>query len=506
MPPIQNETQTIKRKYFESNNSTDNESESVNKIHSTISADSGCMSFGSTYSHISADSGYISPGITSTNTSADSGYGTPVFTSINTSVDHGHITPGTIYPNVSTESRCPSPSDSPAHKLIDSQFEILKTTCDSLNDLSDDVDNMFVDMRQLCKNVIESNEPDIIEREPIEFQDIPDTWVLINIPTIYPNASDDQYPDISLNNTFAIEYDILCKFVTKVLVAESSSYQHQYALMNELIDHVFSMNPNFENTNYGSIMLKFSIILDKMKLSDDFIGTSSLGISFDVIRKYECDPFTHLLKSATEMPYMNYYFYSQLENEDAVARVREYMNDTDYNRIQYTMLMFEKTMLFEPDRAYDRLVSFINVYFLYLCLLSHANPLKHHAMLNMVHHYLSLVCDSTIRSRHIEIWRKHSSTKSMISDISNNYKSHVQAIIVTEKAPERFANFMSTIKQDARLACMSMTYDNYLDLLKTRIITIPHADGIIREYYELNQTFLRDVISLLTLKIFDDLI
>lgn len=321
--------------------------------------------------------------------------------------------------------------------------------------------------------------------------------VVISVPLIYINADEQNGIDRCTPNLRVMEYAVLEDLIQTAIECMSAGRDQQIDRCNYLITRLASLNSEKQNEgdsadiSYIMEFLQFAVSLGKdFDIEDDYADITNIPVSFDVIRKYENDVNTGILLSAEPHDFNQVPLYSMLrDNPAATQQARALMNDSDYNRIQYYLASFEKTLCFQPGHVYSHTTKVINLALFYLCLLNESRPIANHCSNDIKGNILGYIVDLVVRSRVIQAWQRDQGTKLLLSDMRHNYDSRAPMVQFCQltSARERGQLFMNLLKQRPDLQKFSeqINFELYINNLNKFKLNINNS-----EYYLLNSQFL----------------
>lgn len=204
-----------------------------------------------------------------------------------------------------------------------------------------------------------------IEEEFIASSNITNTQVLINIPTHYVNVTGKN--NKSTKNLRVIEYSVLCDLMQNALLIESESYPQQLEICHDLMQlFIGGLKDDPLAIEVSSLIEQLTKIGKDINLQDEFIALDTTPISFDSFHQFITNEHTHILENAYTTTIRGYHCYSELPEGDR-ARFREMFNpsDTDYNRIQWILYNFTRSLRFDNDRVLDKTIKVTNICLLF---------------------------------------------------------------------------------------------------------------------------------------------
>jgi hypothetical protein len=179
---------------------------------------------------------------------------------------------------------------------------------------------------------------------------------------------------------------------------EHGDRKEQLNISEKLINEILINDNNvMELMNILKNMNEFASQIDVM---EDVTNPTRSSISFDVIRIYNNDPTTGLLTDVIEDVNLEYKLYSQVVEESTVLEIRRLCNDSDFNRMQYILRMFEKSVTLHKDRMFNNAVQISNLLLLYMLIALISESIETHSANDLIYHYMSMIIDITIRSSH----------------------------------------------------------------------------------------------------------
>jgi hypothetical protein len=302
----------------------------------------------------------------------------------------------------------------------------------------------------------------LIDSEFIEIADLKPNMCLISVPFIYVHAKDGV--DKIIPNIRAIEYDKLVELISISITIPKLTQEENNNLTHILINGILkTAEPN--DVYVFEFIKCIATMAENFGLQEQYFDATNCGISFDVIRTYQTDA-NGLLVTAEPSNYNGYLFYSQMaDNQEEILKARAANNDTDYNRMQYTLVSFERAILFQPGYIYNSTISMINLmlFYFHLCVVS--IPIRDHCMADLRANMIGWLVDMIARTRVIHAWQSTPQGQRMLSDIITNYdtNNHNVTLCKLKTARER-ANFISNILDTLQQAKITQT-DAFLKTL-----------------------------------------
>ncbi|KAI5630614.1 OrNVorf119-like [Venturia canescens] len=331
----------------------------------------------------------------------------------------------------------------------------------------------------------------------VEIKDIAKHGVVISIPAVYVSCSE-TVPDRATANLRVIDYQELESLVSHALSIETATtHDDQIMLSKQFVSGITShQKPDATTQQMVNIIeLISAIVRDKVAVLDtEFIDSSTTGISFDVIRRYKNNKTHGLLSSCKASEWHGASFYSQLNPEETL-QARQHLNDTDLNRIYYTLQCFEQTMLFEPQRVYDKTIKITNLCLLYMCLIERSKAVLNLCSNDLKNNLLGFTIDMIIRSRVIGAWRKSRCGNTLLNDIGVNYNNSNPLVMICrlETARDRANCIIELLSNNPKTKHIAtrLSYDEYQRALSQTTQTI---NG--NEYFVLDSKFITSVVAL----------
>lgn len=384
-----------------------------------------------------------------------------------------------------------------------------------LNNMDVDGDNDFVGFgadTEAAAVVDSSNNcritnEELQDREPIEPQEAHRYGVLICVPFLYPHTNEQSSNDKFVPNLRVINYKNLVELTCEARkIAKSNS--------NEQLEICDFYSKRFDAIHDESVqgLIKFlrtSCNLTKeLELNEQHIDIGTEAASFDVIRNFINDKETGLLTSAEPTIVYGYQFYSQIPSEHVPGleqTIRQQTNDTDLNRIYLQMEYFQKALLFRPKFFYGLSLQMVNLALHYLSLVFESIPILNLSSNDLKSNILGYIFDVIIRSRVIQAWHNDVDCKKLLVDIIRNYDpQHYLVMTCCENTAEKRANvFLRLLLQNKKYAQFveKINYTAYKDLLLKSVVVIENES-----YYLINNTFIINIIEMLDLMRFIDLV
>lgn len=346
------------------------------------------------------------------------------------------------------------------------------------------------------------------DSEAIKPEEITDAMCIINVPLIYVDANLDNPQDQVIPNLRAIDYKMFTELMTMAIDIPKLSNDDSVELTHKLIRHLMSNVSNVDDIKSVLEFLEFtSDMSKKFDLDDDYIDVTSECISFDLIRKYIVDK-NGILISADPMAYKKYEFYSQLPTAEDVLLVRNLNHDTDFNRMQFALCSFEKTLTFQPGYIYDKTVKLTNLALWYLILYSMSRRIDTLCSVDLRSNMIAYMIDIVIRTRVIQAWQRSTSGRKLLTDMIKNYdnKNHIVSLCKLATPRERaqymlkiLADMQSSaeVRNDASMKNIpieaivsNLNYDWYEEALETTAQIIHN-----RKYYVFTSDFVVQITS-----------
>lgn len=307
------------------------------------------------------------------------------------------------------------------------------------------------------------NSAELLDQTFIHPRDLQNNeYVVFNLPKIYVSASPD-HEDNSYQNIRAIKYDRLIHFMTKYQNIISMPIEDCQLLIREVFTDLESSKPFESESSSDSdsrtfifqILQLISDLYNKgLKFEQNFIPTNmNTHVSFNVIRKYVLDE-RNMLVSALETPWFstrlqqNVTFYAQLTDEEIVqARIAN--NDTELNRVQYVLKIYENVLLFRPNYILDYMIRYLTIIAFKICLCTHSINVEGMSDNDLVPHYLCLMLDIIIRTRVITAWQRDPQCASMLADMACNYEDNFMShgVILEKNDIDRVRKILSSLRE-----------------------------------------------------------
>lgn len=327
------------------------------------------------------------------------------------------------------------------------------------------------------------------DRPEIKMSEITDDSVLIDLGRFYYRSNDAFEETETLSNLRVIKYsdlENLMKYASHIEYGKT--YSSQKDVINILLPEINKFNDTANNdSSYMYLIEIMHTFILKFEIVDEYDALNTIGISFDNTRQYICDPKTNLLESATDTEIDGKHFYCQFDEKE-IPEIRRKLNDTDYNRFQYILKMFSKTLAFEHTRAYSKISNIMSLVLFHLALLKHSNPLENYSAHDLFTHYLAIMFDILIRSLHFNIWLKNPFCIHYISKLKKADNDLLLNVCTKKTSRERFNYFITFIDNPI---IQSISYDIYESLLKKIEISV---NG--KSYYDFNIKFIMELLSL----------
>lgn len=336
---------------------------------------------------------------------------------------------------------------------------------------------------------ISNNLTDTVEVSPADARN---HGVVINVPLIYINSNEEESIDRVTPNLRVIKYDTLVDLMKIAMKIQTADVNGQIAICDELATKLAQSQEEeykqfIEFLKWGSEMAK------SMDINELYIDVDNVGVTFDVIRNYVCNPETGILVSAIPIGIDGIQLYSQLQNNEAtIQSIREQTNDTDFNRIQYYLAHFEKQLTFTPGYVLNLTTKIINLAFFFMCIYSDSIPISGYCSNDLKGNILSYIVDVVVRSRVMQAWQRDDSTKTLLNDLIKNYdnRNHIIRLIQTPTSRERAQYFLNLVKTKRELAKIldPKFYDRYIDTLEKFKLNIDT-----KNYYLLGAAFITEL-------------
>lgn len=346
------------------------------------------------------------------------------------------------------------------------------------------------------------------DSEAIKPEEITDAMCIINVPLIYVDTDLNDPHDQVIPNLRAIDYKMFTELMTMAMDIPKLSNDESVELTHKLIRHLMSNVSNVDDIKSVLEFLEFtSDMSKKFDLDDDYIDVTSECITFDLIRKYSVD-HNGILVSAEPHPYKTCEFYSQLPNSNDILLVRNLNQDTDFNRMQFALCSFEKTLTFQPGYIYDKTVKLTNLALWYLILYSMSRRIDTLCSVDLRSNMIAYMIDIVIRTRVIQAWQRSISGRKLLTDMIKNYdnKNHIVSLCKLATPRER-AQYMlkiladmqssSEVREDASMKNIpieaivsNLNYDWYEEALETTVQIIHN-----RKYYVFTSDFVVQITS-----------
>lgn len=383
--------------------------------------------------------------------------------------------------------------------------ESTTTSPSSLSSSSSTIETPFSMMNNLTQSVESNSLSDV---DAISLQDIPENMCVINVPFIYIDADLENPNDRVIPNLRAIDYKIFTELMELAITIpqlkndESADLTHK--LINRLISnisHISEIKPVIDFLEYTTDMSR------KFDLDDDYFDITCESISFDMIRKYITDDYG-ILKSIEPTTYKQAAFYSQITDANDVLMARQQNNDTDFNRMQLTLTLFEKSLTFQPGYMYDKSVKLTNLALFYMVLYTISRPIDKLCSANLRSNMIAYILDVIVRTRIIQGWQRVNSSNKLLADLIKNYDSNNYIVgLCRLRTPKERANYMIKTMNDMQSSpelrddpnlknisldtiIQSLNYEWYEQALQTTLQTI---DG--KSYYVFTSDFVLQITS-----------
>lgn len=351
---------------------------------------------------------------------------------------------------------------------------------------------------------------DLLDSEPVPQENVNEYGVVISLPTIIVSANEhDGHPDEARQNLRVIPYERLEELMRIGLEIVESGTERQMKIFEDLFASLVSTygRENEENVQQAKerigdnpletvlgLLGVITSIANDIDIDDTHADLTTCCLSFDMIRKYVNDPTTQLLVSAELCPYEGFVSYSQVENEVTRNAIRRERNDTDLNRFHYALGYFENAMRFVPGFICDRTVKLVNLALLHVWLASASKPICGLSSNTVKANMLAYAFDVIVRSRLLQAWRNHPTTRALLSDIARNYNSN-QIMVMLCKLPDAKSRAKLLLREVARQEQTRaftdvLSYETYERLLEN---TKENIEG--RDFYLLDHSFVFDIMT-----------
>lgn len=308
--------------------------------------------------------------------------------------------------------------------------------------------------------------------------------VLISLPKFFYEARDDINNTKIMQNIRVINMNDLMKLIQIGIRIENVDANGYDDLFHAIL---YEIKTDSETT---SIYLEFATwikeIVTDLEIKQEYDTFDSLGIEFDKIRMYKCNQHTKLLESFEDSSFNGKEFYSLL-NQDEELLARTINNDTDYNRCQYVLSMFEKTYAFQPNRTYNKFTNYIMLTLFNLAILTQTHPLKGFCANDLFVHYMCVMLDTVIRSRHINVWLQKAYSNHFNLDYKPTKGNDYNKIYQLKTSKERFEQFASLLNDKT---ARNQKYEGYLKIINNNITTIENVN-----YYYFNLKYMIEILS-----------
>lgn len=311
-----------------------------------------------------------------------------------------------------------------------------------------------------------------------------DEEVFISIPKFFYEARDDINNTEKTQNMRVINLKNLIRLIQIGIKIEDVDTEDYDNLLNTLL---YEIKSNSETTEmYLDFAKMVKEIVFEFEIKQDYDTFNSLGIEFDKIRTYNCNRNSKLLEGFETSSYNGKEFYSLLNPEEIlIARIEN--NDTDYNRCQYVLSMFEKSYAFEPNRTYNKFTNYIMLTLFCLAILTQSHPVKGYCSNDLFVHYISIMIDTLIRSRHINVWLEKAYSNHFNLDYKPTNANDFNKIYKLRSSKERFEQFASLINDNI---VRNQKYENYLNIINKNILSVEN-----KCYYNFNLDYLFEFLS-----------
>lgn len=351
---------------------------------------------------------------------------------------------------------------------------------------------------------------DLLDSDPVPQDKVNDYGVVISLPIIIVNANEhDAHPDEARQNLRVIPYDRLEELMRIGLEIVETGTERQMKIFEDLFASLVSTygRENEDNVREAKertgdnpletvlgLLGVITSIANDIDIDDAHADLTSCCLSFDMIRKYVNDPTTKLLVSAELSPFEGFVSYSQIENNETRNVVRRERNDTDLNRFHYALGYFENVMKFVPGFVCDRTVKLVNLALLHVWLASASKPISGLSSNTVKANMLAYAFDVIVRSRLLQAWRNHPTTRALLSDIARNYNAN-QIMVMLCKLPDAKSRAKLLLREVARQEQTRaftdvLSYETYEKLLES---TKENIEG--RDFYLLDHRFVFDIMT-----------
>lgn len=337
---------------------------------------------------------------------------------------------------------------------------------------------------------------DLSDADPINPSEVYQHGVVFSVPLIYINADESITVDKVISNLRVMNKNSLTeltKIASDISCADKSG---QLLICDQFVTRLSSS----QDGEYGKFIefLKWGGQIAKdLDVDEEYVDSSSMGITFDLIRNYIVDSNTNVLISAEPIAIDGIQLYSQLGgNRDAIQSIREATNDTDLNRIQFCLAHFEKQLTFSPGYVLNQTIKIINLAFFFMCLYSESSPVLGYSSNDLKGNILAYIVDVVVRSRVMQAWQRDNNTKILLSDLSKNYDNRHNIIKLSQltSARERAQFFLNLIKNKGEVAKVidQNFYNRYISVLEKFKLSIDGCD-----YYLLGASFIAELGTIL---------
>lgn len=315
------------------------------------------------------------------------------------------------------------------------------------------------------------------DSEPLEQQDIPADWVVLEVPSLYLRL-DEAGPDSMLMHRRAVPVDAFIETALLMKAATEADATSQLDLSKRLVDGlVGSLTGGVDKADLDAVQEIIDVTLrtaQSINSSTPYTDTANVTLDFDRIVVSEVDAFWGLPQFSAPPPNTCPALYSLIESADERARVRQLVNDTDLNRAYRTLDYVNRMITFESGYLCSSLHAFINLALGYITLVNQSRPIRMFCQNDLRVRLLMLIVDAVIRSRVLAAWQRTPSARCLLDDIIETHDPRHQIIwlLGEPSAKARATRFLELLAKSRYASYVDqLTYDGYAEQLgKTRTV------------------------------------
>lgn len=320
--------------------------------------------------------------------------------------------------------------------------------------------------------------------------------VIVTIPKIYVNTDDLNGKDKVIPNLRMIEYAKLSETIQYGLKIINATKDELVDITTELITILGVQLKHANLKNLVDFIGSNAQISRDLDIDDEYIDNTLVDLSFDVIRRYVTDEKTGILCDVQDCTIYGYQLYSQITNDADLQYIRHELNDSDYNRMQYILAIFEKMLLYNPDYLLNSTSKITALAVFYLCLVGYSNPIEGYCANDIKANLLGFIIDNLFRTRLIQAWFQNPISNNFMSDLKRSYNqnNYMVQLCVLPTAKLRAEKFIRLLHQTPELQQVAqvVNYDKYIELLDAYKL---ESNGVF--YYNFDISFISNMITIL---------